>query len=433
MVKKLNLTSVSRGVLKNILWLLLDRVGRMVIGLLVTAWVARYLGPDQYGLLAYAVAFGIILQAIASTGTDNLIISKIAQNEKKAHLYLGFSLAIKTFFSATITTVVLFAVIFFEIGGREQSLICVVIFCALLFTPAESVDLWFNSQTKSQYSARAKIISYIISAAIRIILIKSKSPVIYFAFANLIEAGLSAAFLYLAYRRAPSKNKLRLSRDTAAEIFQEGWPYFFNMLAVVCYMRMDQIILGTMLNKSELGIYAAIVPFSAAWAFLPAAVVSSVLPGFSSAYLSDKNLFNKKLQFFMSKMFWIALILAVIISIFSKIIVDSLLGSVYSAYYPVLAIHAFSNIFVFLGVAQTPWVVATRSGNLLLKRSLVGVFFSIGINLILIPHMGIVGAAIASLVAQMISAVLINIFIAPSIFRMQIKAIFTNPITAFKN
>ena len=432
MIIKPNWTSVSRGVLKNILWLLLDRVGRMIIGLLVTAWVARYLGPDQYGLLAYAVAFGTILQAVASTGTDNLIISKIVQNKEKANLYLGFSFLSKIIISAVIAGGSVFFILFFEVGGREQSIICAIIFMSVIFTPAESVDLWFNSQTKSQYSARAKIFSYIISAIVRILLLVGQFPVIYFAIANLIEAGLSAIFLFFAYRRSSSKNTVFFSKIIAVEIIQEGWPYFLSTLAVVCYMRMDQVILGAMLSKSELGIYAAIVPFSAAWAFLPVAVVSSVLPSFSSAYLSDKSLFNKKLQFFMSKMFWMGLFLSGIISIFSKTILENLLGHVYSAYYPVLAIHAFSNVFVFLGVAQTPWVVVTRNGGLLLKRSLTGVLISIGMNLILIPYVGIIGAAIASLVAQMFSTILVNCLIAPPIFKMQIKSIFINPVAAFR-
>ena len=84
----------------------------------------------------------------------------------------------------------------------------------------------------------------------------------------------------------------------------------------------------------------------------------------------------------------------------SAIIVGLLFGDAYLEAVPVLAIHIWASLFVFLGVASSRWFLAENLQKLMLVRTVLNGLINILLNLLLIPDYGAVGAAIALLVAQ---------------------------------
>ena len=68
----------------NAAWLIGERLGRILVGLLVTLWVARYLGPDQYGQLSFAMASAALMGAFAGLGLDQIVVRDIARNPARS-------------------------------------------------------------------------------------------------------------------------------------------------------------------------------------------------------------------------------------------------------------------------------------------------------------------------------------------------------------
>ena len=90
-----NLTPNLKKIAGNTGWLFADRMIRMGVGVIVWIWIARYLGPDQFGLLNYSIAFVALISPIAVLGLDNLVIRDVVQNPELKEELLGTAYAMR--------------------------------------------------------------------------------------------------------------------------------------------------------------------------------------------------------------------------------------------------------------------------------------------------------------------------------------------------
>ena len=73
----------------NTSWLLGERVLRMIISLFVGIYVARYLGPERFGLLSYSVSFVWLFSSLASFGLNNILVRELVQSPEQRNNLLG--------------------------------------------------------------------------------------------------------------------------------------------------------------------------------------------------------------------------------------------------------------------------------------------------------------------------------------------------------
>ncbi|EFB9716084.1 hypothetical protein FAD65_22475, partial [Escherichia coli] len=88
----------------------------------------------------------------------------------------------------------------------------------------------------------------------------------------------------------------------------------------------------------------------------------------------------------------------------------------------------FTNLFMYLGVAQSLWIVNERKGKISLFKTILGALVCIIANTILIPKYGIAGAAVSAVLAQLTSAIMANIIVAPKILILQLKCLMFLPL-----
>jgi len=81
--------------ISNTGWLFADNILRMGVGLLVTIWVTRYLGPEQFGALSYATAFVLIFSSIAQLGLDGIVVRNIVRTPTSRDEVLGSAFVLK--------------------------------------------------------------------------------------------------------------------------------------------------------------------------------------------------------------------------------------------------------------------------------------------------------------------------------------------------
>ena len=67
----------------------------MLAGLLVGIWVARYLGPAQFGLFSYAVAFAALFSSIAKLGLDSIMVRDLVREPAQRDIYMGTAFWLK--------------------------------------------------------------------------------------------------------------------------------------------------------------------------------------------------------------------------------------------------------------------------------------------------------------------------------------------------
>lgn len=418
MLRKLKIQNLSqlksqtklRQILSNTGWLFGDRILRMGAGLLVGVWVARYLGTDQYGLFNYAMAFISLFTPIFTLGLDDIVIRQLVKESSDKQEILGTTFGLKLI--GGIVSVILAIGCLFLLGEKNTLTIWLVAILAMtgVFRTADTIDLWFQSQVQSKYTVIAKNIGYSLSTLLKVGLILIKAPLITFAWATLADIMIGAIGLISIYQ-VKGFSKIwnwKWSFTTAKNLLRESFPLIFSGFAILIFMKIDQIMLGQMLGKNEVGIYSAAVRVSELWYFIPTAIVSSVSPSIYAAKEKSEHHYYKRIGQLLRLLTYISFAIAIPMTFLSKNVVLIMFREEYIEAAPILAVHIWASLFVFMGIATLPWFIAEGLNHVSLGKTVFGAILNVILNYLLIPEYGGLGAAIATISSQAVAAFFSN-------------------------
>lgn len=415
-----------RKIIGNTAWLFGDKILRMVLGLLVGVWVARYLGPEQFGLYNYAVAFVSLFSTFATLGLDGIVVRDIVREPSCQNETLGTAFVLKLL--GGIATLLL-TVGTISLVRPEDNLIrwlVAIIAAGTVFQAFDTIDFWFQSQVQSKYTVYAKTTAYLLINGVKIVLIQMRAPLIAFAWTALAEIALGAVGLVIAYLvKGHALRAWQCSLIHAKKLLKDSWPLIFSTIVITIYMRIDQLMLGMMIADKAVGVYSAAVRVSELWYFVPGAIVNSIVPSIIEAKAISESLYYERLQKLLSFLSKISYAIAIPISFFSSQIIMLIYGEKYIDAGPVLAIHIWAGLFVSLGLARIPWMLAEQFMKFELATTAVGAVINIVLNLLLIKRYGGLGAAIATVIAQIVATYGANALYAKTrqLFIYQTKAL----------
>jgi PST family polysaccharide transporter len=304
----------------------------------------------------------------------------------------------------------------------------------LIFQAFDTIDSYFQSQVQSKLTVLAKNGAFLVVAGLRIWLIHLHAPVWSFAVAGVAELALGAVGLAIAYNSVGgSLLKWHTSWKLSIGLVRQGWPLILSGMAIMIYMRIDMVMLQVMRGDAAAGLYAAAIKVSEVWYFIPLAIVSSVSPAIMRAK-TNPLLYYSRLRTLFSGMILASLTIGSAVALASSWIVKHLYSGAYSQSAPVLAVHVWASVFVFMGVAQSPWDISENLLRLSFYRTAAGAIANIAMNMVLIPRYSALGAAIATVVSYALSGFLANAFDPRTrpIFYLQLKS-FTPNILSLRN
>jgi O-antigen/teichoic acid export membrane protein len=391
--------------ISNTGWLFFDKIFRMGVGLFVGAWVARYLGPEQYGLFSYALAFVALFSAIATLGLDGIVIRNIVSDPSCIEGTLGSAFVLKLLGGVAAMLLCISAIILLRHG---ESLVCWLVgimAAGMIFQALDTIDYWFQSQIQSKYVVYAKTTAFSLISVIKIALILIAAPLIAFAWAGLAEIALASIGLIIVYQSRGYSIKSWLANFTYAKnLLKDSWPLILSGIIGMIYLRIDQIMLGQMVGEHELGIYSAAVRLAEAWYFVPMAVFASVFPRVVEAKALGEEHFYKRLQEFYNLMALMGYLVAVPVTLLAGRIINIIFGSAYSMAGPMLGVLIWAGLFVNLGVARSSFLMSMNMTMVHLMTMVFGAVVNVVLNLLLIPKYGGMGAVIASLFSYWVAA-----------------------------
>ncbi|HIF9174733.1 TPA: flippase [Photobacterium damselae] len=422
-LRHLNYNNDIRKIINNSGWLLFDKLSRLGIGLIVTAWVARYLGPNEYGKLAYVLAYLAFFQAVCILGLDNIVVRDIARNKLKSGEIIGTTFLLRIL-SGVILWFISVAVMVFNHGISSQITIITAL-CAfsLIFQVSDTIDLWFQSQSNSKRTVIVKLSSYLISNTLKVCLILNNATIEYFAAVIAIEGGISFIGLIFSYMKFPA-HKLSISRAVAIKLLKESWPYIFSSLSIIVYMRIDQLMIKGYLGDKELGIYAAILPFAMIWTFIPTTLTTSLAPFIAKKKKEGEDEYWRSLRNIFRLYAILGWVICLCVVIAAPFVIKLLFSDAYSDGVFALQIIVFTNLFINMGVAQSLWILNEEKSRIAMYKTILGAIVCVVSNMILIPFYGIYGAAVSAVLAQLVSTIISNIYISRKIFILQLKSLF---------
>jgi PST family polysaccharide transporter len=404
-----------RKVIGNTGWLFTEKIVQMFLGLLVGLWIARYLGPERFGRFNYAIANVGLFIPIAKLGLDNIVIRNLARDSADKDETLGTALLLKLTASSLVFFVTLGFVILSTSSNSPNYLetlwLVGIIAAGTIVQSFETIDYWFQSQVQAKNSVLARMSAYVMMNGVKLILIQLRAPLIAFAIAMTAEYVLSAIGYLITYRF--SGNLIRLWKASfryAKTLLKDSWPLILSGIVIMIYMRIDQVMLGQMVGDRSVGIYSAAVKISELWYFVPGAIVSSVFPYIVQAKDIDEGVYYKRLQQLFTGVSILAYSVAIPVTFLATPIVTLLYGQKYAEAGAILNIHIWAGLFVSLGVARETWLVTEGLMKFSAATAAAGAVVNIVLNYFLIPQYGGLGAAIATVIAQIISAYAVGAF-----------------------
>ena len=402
-----------------------DYIFSLTASLIVGIAVARYLGPEMYGIIAFATAVYTVLVIIVSLGIDDIIMKDMLQYEERQGSIQGSALFVK---SAAAFLVYGIIFIYFLINYSGEKLYSVLIITgAVLFQPLSVFSCIFLINAQAKYTSIARMISYTLSSLLKIILIIFKAPVTYFAFAVFIDYAVLYLTVILMYKyKKYTVSGWHIDISYIKYILKSAVPLFAAVLFYTFYQKVTVIIISSMYSDYASGIYSAAARLTEIWYLVPAVLMSAFYPAVVKAKQISEEEYNKRIK----TLFYVTTIPFILMAFFaallSPFIIKILYGEKYIQSSIVLALTIWSVPFISFYVISSKCFILENKVKHLLLRSALSFILIIILNYVLGSIYYLEGFSLALLISSFISFFLADLFFKDTreLFFIKLLSIF---------
>lgn len=394
---------------KNAIWLISGKVLQMVLSLFVGIISARYLGPSNFGLINYATAFTTFFAALCGLGINSVIIKDFVDHPDEQGEAIGSALVMRIV--SSVLSVLMIVGIVSIIDRDEPLTISVVILCSLgaVFNVFDTFNYWFQNRYQSKITSFITLFAYLATSVYRIVLLILQKDVRWFALATSVDYIVMAILLYIVYKRSGGP-KLTFSLKKSKALLSVSYNYILSTMMIAIYGKTDKLMLKHFLGETEVGYYATAVSICTMWTFVLQAIIDSLYPTILRLYSVDREKFDKKNRQLYAIVFYVSCFVSIGFLLFGDWGISIVYGSDYAPAGMPLKIITWYTAFSYLGVARNAWIVSEGK-----QRCLKYIYFSAAIiniilNCLFIPTMGTTGAAVASLITQLFTSLILPLF-----------------------
>jgi O-antigen/teichoic acid export membrane protein len=417
---------IVKKIINNASWLMSEKVIAMFLGLFVTAIIARYFGPEQFGMFNYAFAFVTLFTAISTLGFETLIIKSLIDEEYEEGAILFTSFILRVISGCVLLTLTIVIINYIEPHENLLKLIVFILSFTMLFKAFEIIQYWLHRHQLGRTYSLIKISVYVFTSILKVLIVVLGGTIYHLALTYLIDAIIIGIILSVVYlNTTENKSNLTFKFSFARQLLSRSWYILLSGLMATLYMRIDQVMLGNMLDTTEeVGIYSAAVKIAEMWYFIPLAIITSFKPIIMEYKNTNRSGYYNILVKLYAIMIWIGIFIGCFILIFSKQIITLIYGPEFIRAADILSISVWAGTFAMLGTVRSLWLINENLQKYNLVFMSAGMIVNIALNFLLIPGIGSIGAAIATLVSQFLVGFLSSLFFKETkdSFFMTVKA-----------
>jgi O-antigen/teichoic acid export membrane protein len=330
---------------ENAFWLIFEKIFSLLVGMVVGVYVARYLQPEAFGLLNYGIGFVSIFSAFSTLGLDQILVRELAVGRTEKDDLLGTAFVLKMAGSIVLLSLMLFVLPFMNHGSMANTLI-LIIASAEIFKGFEVINYFFQSKVKSKYVVQVQLLINLTISVSKIVMVLQHASLISFAVIISVGSLLNAVGYIHAYRtREGGLVRWRFRRQLAAGLLRESWPLALYGLALHTQARIDQVMLGNMMNNYEVGQYTAALKIVEIFGFVPMILMSTFTPAVTKGKAVGEELYHSRLLNLYRLMFTAFLLVAAPLFFFGEQIVSVLYGADYHAAGYLLTLFSLRRFF----------------------------------------------------------------------------------------
>lgn len=399
-------------VIKNASWIIICRVIQALLALIISMITARYLGPSNYGLLNYIISIVAFVLPVMKLGITSILVQEFISEPEKEGETLGTSLVL-CFISAIVCIIgVNLFVRLSNAGEYDTIIVCALYSSILIFQVFEMINYWFQAKLLAKYSSIVALIAYVIVSIYKIYLLITQKNIYWFSVANTFDYLIIAVGLLYIYKQK-STQKLCFNTEKAMKLLSTSKYYIISDLMVVIFAQTDRVMLKAMINNEATGYYSAAITCAGMSQFVFAAIIDSMRPTIFEKKKTSEEMYTLNLVRLFSIITYLSLAQSVVMTLLAPIIIQLLYGVQYLESVSALQIVVWYTTFSYLGSARNIWILAEGKQKYLWKINLFGAFVNVILNALLIPFIGVNGAALASLITQFLTNIVTGYIFSP--------------------
>ncbi len=401
--------------LKNAAWIVGCKCVQAVLGLVISMFSARYLGPANYGLINYIASVVAFVIPVMQLGLRSTLVQEFIDDPEGEGKTMGTALVMNVASSiACIVGVTSFVAL---VNGDERTtvIVCALYSLNLFFQALEMVQYWFQAKLLSKYPSIVALVAYGVMSAYKIFLLVTEKSIHWFALSQSVDYAVIAVALLIIYKRAGGQ-RLSFSFSRARQMFSRSRHYIVSGLMVTVFQQTDRFMIKLMLGDEQTGYYSAAVACAGITSFVFAAIIDSMRPVILEARVGSRESFEDKMSWLYSIVFYLSLAQCVVMAAGAPLIIYLLYGSEYMAAVPALQVIVWYVTYSYFGSVRNVWILAEGKQKFLWIINLSGAVLNVALNFVLIPLWGIVGASVASVATQVFTNFVLG-FIMPPIRR----------------
>lgn len=401
---------MNKKLVKNAAWIIVCKLIQAILNLVVTMLSARYLGPAGYGIINYAASLVAFAVPIMQLGLNSIIVMEIVNDPETEGEALGTSMLL-CFLSSFLS--IAGVVAFTLIANRTETetiKICFIYSLLLIFQSVEILQYWFQSKLLSKYTSIFMLIAYTFVSAYKIVLLITKQSIYWFTLSQALDFLIIDICLIITYK-IKGEYKLSVSFKRAKQLLSKGRYYIIPGLMITIFAQTDRVMIKLMIGDDATGYYSAAVTCAGMLSFVFTAIIDSFRPVIFESRKKSTNDFVENLKRLYTIIIYLSLIFSLVVTIFARLIILILYGQDYTPAITALRIVAWYTTFSYLGSVRNIWILAEQKQKYLLVINLCGAVLNVLLNFIFIPLIGINGAAVASLITQVFTNIIMGYII----------------------
>ena len=422
--------STVKRIFKNTGIFFVAQIVNYILAFFYTIYITRYLGPESFGILSFGISFTTIMGVTADLGLSMLAVREIARDKSISSNYTGNLVVIKLVLSSiTIGLIVLFT----SLGNYPSQTVQVVYILALWMVFTSFTQLFysvFQAHEKMEYQSIGTILYGILLFFGVFYGISNNFSIQWFAITYLLVSGVILAYTFFIYLFKFPWPRLQVDLDFWKSKLILALPLSIASIFSTIAFRVDTVLLSLFQSYAAIGWYTASYNIMQVLLFIPNIYSAVMLPVLSRFHVSSQESFRLIYVKSIKYMIILGLPIAAGITILSNDIILLLYHSSFSQSVVALQILIWTIPFMLLTTSFGIILIAMNKQVLAIRLTFIYMIFNIGANMVLIPHFSYLGAAVVTVLTELVNFIMLFHYLSRFICRVPLLKLVWKPAIA---
>jgi O-antigen/teichoic acid export membrane protein len=395
-----------RTIFANMSWMVIAQGLTSILAFVWTLLTARYLGVNDYGILGTAMAFPGIFWVILDFGTMYYAVREISTDLSSEQKYLDNCVTLRFIFGAIYFVVVWFALM--VIGWDDKVVLICMLFAIYCFINGFKNLLFISFQAHEQmkYQSFTHIISSVLTFIFILLVIFTDQGLLGITLAYIIGTFIGLLYNVYALTKHFVVPKFSFDLPLYKILIIGGIPFALNGFFYFIYYSIDIVMLAQFSNSYATGIYNASYKLVDALSLFYTIYTATIFPVMSKLFTEDNSLLKISLSKSIKYLSFVTIPLSVASIFYGQDIIVLCYGNKFAESGAVLAILVWSICFLFINGAAITTLNAAHKERFVTLMYFITSIFNVIVNLILIPQFNFYGAAVATVLSDILLIIL---------------------------